>query len=131
MKRSIWNYLIDVGLALSFLGVFATGIFKLPEVLRFLGRRGIIFPTRELSVIHRWSGLVMGLLVFIHLVLHWKWIIRTTAGVFGRRTERRRDAVRDATTTAEAPARRRKATLRTPLWARCPIRSPAVRERSG
>jgi len=40
MKRSIWNYLIDVGLALSFLGVFATGIFKLPEVLRFLGPPG-------------------------------------------------------------------------------------------
>jgi membrane protein implicated in regulation of membrane protease activity len=37
------------------------------------------FPGRILWVnIHKWSGLALGVLVFFHAVLHWRWLIRTT-----------------------------------------------------
>jgi hypothetical protein len=82
MKRNHLNYIVDAGLGIAFLGVFITGIIKFPDLLRFAARIGIVFPTRLFTTIHKWSGAAMGGIVFIHLVLHWKWIVKTTKGFF-------------------------------------------------
>ncbi len=44
-----------------------------------------MFPTYEISVIHDWSSVAMGVLVVVHLGLHWKWIV-TMAKKMGVKT---------------------------------------------
>ncbi len=37
------------------------------------------FPARLLWVdIHRWGGLSLGILVLVHVLLHWEWLFRMT-----------------------------------------------------
>jgi len=40
---------------------------------------------RNISMLHDWSGLIMGLLVLIHLALHWKWIVSMTKNMVFRK----------------------------------------------
>ena len=35
--------------------------------------------------IHEWWGLALGLVLLVHLTLHWDWVVRTTRKVFTRR----------------------------------------------
>lgn len=82
MERSKINYAIDVLLGISFLLVFVTGILKWPGLLFRLGISIKSLSLKSLSRIHDWSGLVMGMLVFIHLIMHWKWIVVMTKKIF-------------------------------------------------
>ena len=36
-------------------------------------------------VIHEWLGLALGLVLLVHLTLHWDWVIRTTRRLVTRR----------------------------------------------
>ncbi len=80
------NYLIDLGLAASFFVVFITGLIKWPGLIKVIGvdaYKSLHFS--NISHLHDWSGLVMGILVLIHLVLHWKWIVSVTKSFFVRK----------------------------------------------
>ncbi len=85
MDKGKLNYFIDIGLLISFLLMFFTGLFKWPGWRSFYS---FITDWGLVSRIHNWSGLVMGLLVFVHLALHWKWIVAMTRKVF---TKKNRD----------------------------------------
>ncbi len=39
---------------------------------------------QNISTLHDLSGLIMGLLVLVHLALHWKWITSMTKTMFKR-----------------------------------------------
>lgn len=78
MKRRTINYLIDMGMAVAFLLVFVSGLLKYRELLNALVGLGIVLPTDFLTEVHRVSGLALSILVFAHLVLHWKWLTSTT-----------------------------------------------------
>jgi hypothetical protein len=80
------NYFIDCGLIITFLLSFTTGVIKFPEWIRFFRDVFLIVPASTLSQIHDYSGIVMGLLVLAHIVLHWKWIVAMTKSTFGKRT---------------------------------------------
>jgi cytochrome b subunit of formate dehydrogenase len=82
-NKGILNYLIDCGLIITFLLLFITGVIKFPEWTRFFRDVYLIIPASLLSQIHDISGLVMGLLVLSHLVLHRKWIVAMTKSTFG------------------------------------------------
>ncbi len=85
MNKTILNYWIDVGLAISFFICFITGLIKWPGLIKLIGvsaYRTLSFS--NISMLHDWSGLIMGLLVLIHLVLHWDWIVAVTKNVFKR-----------------------------------------------
>jgi len=84
-SKGILNYLIDCGLIITFLLSFITGIVKFPEWTRFFGDVFLLIPASSLSKIHDYSGIVMGLLVLSHLVLHWRWIVAMTKSTFGRK----------------------------------------------
>jgi len=72
MNRPKLNYIIDFFLFISFLIVSATGV-----MLFFMTqRRG------NMAWLHDWSGMVMIVLGFVHLVLHWKWIVCMTKNIF-------------------------------------------------
>jgi hypothetical protein len=77
------NYWIDVGLAISFFTCFYTGIIKWPGLIKIIGVSTYkILYFGNISRLHDLSGLIMGLLVLIHLVLHWKWIVSVTKSIF-------------------------------------------------
>lgn len=78
MKRTFLNYIIDIGLIVSFMMSFTTAIIKFPGFLPKIGVNPASVPIYQISVIHDWSGIAMGVLVMVHLVLHWKWIVAMT-----------------------------------------------------
>ena len=83
MNKTILNYWIDVGLAISFFICFITGLIKWPGLIKIVGvsaYRTLSFS--NISMLHDWSGLIMGLLVLIHLALHWSWIVAVSKGIF-------------------------------------------------
>ena len=85
MNRTKLNYWIDVGLAVSFFTCFITGLIKWPGLIRIIGTSAYkIIHVKNISMLHDWSGLIMGLLVIIHLALHWKWIVVVTKSMFKR-----------------------------------------------
>ena len=77
-------YIVDVAMFLSFLIAFFTGLIKWRLLVDFLGITHLYFvlPMGTIRVWHEWSSIVMSLLVLIHIVLHWKWIIITTRKIF-------------------------------------------------
>ncbi|MCK4500779.1 DUF4405 domain-containing protein [Candidatus Babeliales bacterium] len=85
MNRTKLNYWIDVGLALSFFICFLTGLIKWPGLIKIIGVSAYKALSRpNISMLHDWSGLIMGLLVLVHLILHWKWIVCVTKSMFGK-----------------------------------------------
>ena len=79
MNKAKLNYFIDLILAVLFFAVFVTGIIKLPELK--LHKTGL-FNMSGLTFIHDWSGVLLGVFIVIHLVLHWNWIVCMTRAVF-------------------------------------------------
>jgi len=83
MNKIKLNYWIDIGLALSFLICFITGLIKWPKLIKIIGVSAYkVLPKSNISTLHDVSGLIMGILVIIHLVLHWKWIVSVTKSIF-------------------------------------------------
>ena len=41
-------------------------------------------PLKQISIVHDYAGLIMGSLVLVHLILHWKWIVVMTKNLFKR-----------------------------------------------
>lgn len=80
MERIWINYWIDFGLFITFIICGGTGIMKLPAFVRWFVSIG--FSLSTMSFLHDVSGVIMVLLVFIHLVLHWKWITVMTKRLF-------------------------------------------------
>jgi hypothetical protein len=85
MNRAKLNYLIDLGLFITFILVALTGIIKFP----LFGLGKIYF--KNMHLIHDWSGIVLTALVLIHLILHWR-VIKSMTKSFFRKKERRCDS---------------------------------------
>ena len=81
VKRNTVNYLVDVGLAFSFLLSAVTGFLKYQGVPRFLVRYSVYLPTNAITRLHEWAGAILAGLVLFHLVLHWKWLVKTTGSL--------------------------------------------------
>jgi len=87
MDRLKLNYWIDVGLSFSFFICFFTGLIKWPGLIKLIGTSAYkILHVKNISLIHDWSGLIMGLLVLVHLGLHWKWIVGVTKSMLKSET---------------------------------------------
>ena len=77
------NYWIDVGLAISFFTCFITGLIKWPGLIKVIGVSAYkTLSFSKISQVHDMSGLIIGLLVIVHLALHWKWIVAVTKNIF-------------------------------------------------
>ena len=79
------NYFIDCGLIITFLLAFLRG-HQDPGLTWFFRDVFLVVPASTLSKIHDISGMVIGLLVLAHLVLHWNWIVAMTKSTFGKKT---------------------------------------------
>ena len=86
MNKAKLNYWIDIGLAIAFFICFITGLIKWPGLIKIIGTSAYrALHVRNISMLHDWIGLIMGLLVLIHLTLHWKWIISMTKNMVFRK----------------------------------------------
>lgn len=82
-NRTKLNYWIDIGLMASFSICFYTGLLKWPGLVKIIGVSAYNFlQIKNVSLLHDWSGLIMGLLVLVHLALHWKWLMAVTKNIF-------------------------------------------------
>ena len=82
MEKGKLDYIIDVGLAIAFISVAVTGIIKFIGLYPSLGIDLKLWPLKQISTIHDWSGIAITVLVLIHLIVHWKWIIAMTKSIF-------------------------------------------------
>jgi membrane protein DedA with SNARE-associated domain len=86
MNKIKLNYWIDVGLAMSFLICFITGLIKWPGLVKLIGLSTYkILQIKNISMLHDWSGLIMSVLVLVHLALHWKWIVSVSKNMFSNK----------------------------------------------
>ena len=88
MDKNDFKYLVDIGLAISFLLVTLTGIFKFPGIRENLAIVYGLIPRSLMALIHDWSGIVMAVLVLVHLILNWDWIKATTKSIFMKENEK-------------------------------------------
>ena len=89
MMENKIKYFVDIGLFISFILVFVTGVIKFGKLLRAIGinLNYAELPMHEISIVHDWSGVFMGILVLIHLILNFDWIIATTKDLFKKKSE--------------------------------------------
>ena len=87
MEKNKIKYFVDIGLIISFLLVFVTGIIKFGKLLRAIGidLNYKELPMSEITAIHDWSGVFMGLLILIHLILNFDWIISCSKELFKKK----------------------------------------------
>ena len=85
MSKAKINYIIDVLLLILSISTFTTGMIKFPGFLAFFGISLRSLPMPLIKTIHDYSGLSIGILVLLHIILHWKWMITMTKQIFGKK----------------------------------------------
>jgi len=90
MRRNTLNFLIDTLALLGLFVLIATGL-----VIRFVlppgtgGRHGGHglqlwgMGRHDWGDVHFWTSVIVGVLLLIHLVLHWSWVCTTLCGLCG------------------------------------------------
>ena len=74
------NYAVDIISAVLFVIVFITGVIKLPGLR--LHRLG--FNMVSATFMHDWAGILLGVFILIHFILHWRWIYAITKSFIGK-----------------------------------------------
>jgi hypothetical protein len=83
MDIKILKWLTDLGMGITFAVCFITGLLKFSLLLQMTGLNDIVLPSALISDLHDWSGILLGLLVFLHLYLNRTWITGMTKKVLG------------------------------------------------
>ncbi len=85
MNQTKANYLVDILMGISFFVSAITGIvisIFLPRGIRQGGAQEFLGVTKSAwSTLHEWSGVMMILLVLVHLILHWRWMVCMTKSI--------------------------------------------------
>jgi hypothetical protein len=100
------NLVVDVALFVTAVTVMLSGLLISQSVMKAVGVT--IAPSALWVSMHAWSADATILLLLVHFVLHWRWIVKT-AGKLGRPRQNAADdpivAIRLATRRLEAPPR--------------------------
>ncbi len=78
MNKVKINYIVDIILLILFVLVAATGLMKLPLLKKFF------FQSAQLSFIHDYSGVLMVVFIFVHLILNLNFMICMTKKYLGK-----------------------------------------------
>jgi hypothetical protein len=81
VKRKNINYFINIGILVSVIITVVTGIIKWPGLITAIGLTYNSLPMELLTSVHDWCGLLMFVLSFAHIILHWKWIKTMTTQI--------------------------------------------------
>ena len=84
MKQNL-NYVVDLLLFIAFLITGITGLIKWRLLIVNLGMAELYFilPMGKIRLWHEWASFVMLILILIHFILHWNWLILNTRRLFG------------------------------------------------
>ena len=94
MKKWVWNYILFIFLFLLGLCQVISGLVLWLALSSGAGLKGakgqgdidtgsfLSWTRHEWIDFHDWTALALIVVVVIHLILHWKWIIYTTKKVF-------------------------------------------------
>jgi cytochrome b subunit of formate dehydrogenase len=83
------NYIVDILIAISFLVTAITGliVFFFSSGVRQGGFQTFFGIIKGMwLVIHNWSGVIFIILVILHFVLHWNWVMSMTKNIFSKKT---------------------------------------------
>ena len=83
IKKNTVNYIINWMAFLLGLTTLVTGILRFSNVLAFIVINIGPVDVNIMNFIHRWTGLAAGVIILVHLVLHWRWVARTTKNLLG------------------------------------------------
>ena len=83
ISKNTINYILNWIAFLSGLTTLITGIMRFSNILTFIVINIVPVNVQLMNLIHRWSGLIAGIIIFIHLILHWRWVARTTKNLLG------------------------------------------------
>ena len=83
MNMQVVRYCVDLSMGIVFLICFVTGLFKFTLLMRMLGLTGVVMPLALMSGIHDWSGVMLGIVVAVHLILNRGWILSMTKKMLG------------------------------------------------
>jgi hypothetical protein len=75
-----FKYYLNLLSFIVFLSVFLIGVLKLPALTPLTVNLNL--PWLQMSLIHHWGGVLLGVLITIHLIIHYDWIKQNTKKVF-------------------------------------------------
>ncbi|MEA3342655.1 MAG: DUF4405 domain-containing protein [archaeon] len=86
MNKAKMNYFVDILMGFSFLITAVTGLilfFFLPGGVSH-GRYQLFMEITKGTwlTVHNWAGIVIIILVIIHFILHWNWMVDMTKNLF-------------------------------------------------
>jgi hypothetical protein len=84
MQRKAVKFVIDLGLIITFLLCFVTGVILYPGFVQLLGISFRALPTFQITMLHNNSGLAFGVLAIVHFLLNWRWMVAVTRTLAGR-----------------------------------------------
>ena len=91
MEKSVINYIIDFLMTISFIVTAITGLvifFFLPSGVKQGSYQAFLGILKgNWSVIHDWGGIIFILLVFIHFISHWNWVVCMTKNIFSNKNK--------------------------------------------
>jgi hypothetical protein len=70
------KYFLNWAVFLFGLTNMLTGIIRFPGIFMFIALKIGISNNQILNFIHRWSGVVAGGLILIHIIFNWRWILK-------------------------------------------------------
>lgn len=80
---------LDLGMGITFLVSFITGLFNWTLLMRSFGLTDIVLPLALMSEIHAWAGLLLGFFVAAHLFINRAWILAITKKILtGKRPDK-------------------------------------------
>ena len=77
-SRRMYRYLVGMGILMSFLVCFLTGIIKIPDIYKLLGMTYKSPFMISMTQLHDWSGIILGVLAVLHIIVHRRWFIAMT-----------------------------------------------------
>ena len=83
VRKNIINYIINWIAFILGTTTLVTGIIRFSNIMAFIVMNIGPVNVHLINFIHRWSGVFTGIIVFIHIILHWQWIIKTTKNLLG------------------------------------------------
>ncbi len=87
MRKATRNYLLAFIMAVFALFQGITGFILWVVLPRgYMGGRGadstFIWPRDSWIVLHDWTAVALVVIVLVHVILHWGWIVRMTRSYF-------------------------------------------------
>lgn len=96
-SKAKMNYWVDVVIAVAFIVSIVSGlILYLGPSGGYQGGRNpaygqtvLLLSHHQWSELHTWSSIAMAAGAFLHLVLHWSWLVCMTKNLFKKRNKAR------------------------------------------